>query len=101
VTVYAVTEGMCFMDSSLPVMIKVGFLRTWNHDRGYGLVEVAGERFPIQTYFLHSRHILDGPNPPPKNALVRFEAGPAREGGKFPSALKAIIVDSKSFGGSR
>ncbi len=80
------------------LVIKCGFLRSWNPNRGYGFIEIPGPKFPLETYFLHARSILDGQNPPPQNALVRFEVGKSRGTGKYPSAEKAIIVDPRNVG---
>jgi len=87
------------MEGSLPE-IKVGFLRSWT-PKGYGFVEIPSDRFPVETYFLHARSIVDGENLPPKHALVRFEVGAQRPGGKYPLALNAIIVDPRSIGGAQ
>jgi hypothetical protein len=88
------------MEGSLPV-IKVGFLKHWNPVKNYGFVEVPGDRFPLEMYFLHAREIVDGQNPPPKRALVRFEVGQQRTGGRYPVATQAMIVDPKSLGGAQ
>jgi len=79
-------------------IIKCGFLRSWNALRGYGFVEIPGSKFPVETYFLHARSILDGQNPPPQHALVRFEVGKTHGNGKFPSAEKATVVDPRNVG---
>jgi hypothetical protein len=74
------------------VIIKIGLLRSWVADRGFGFIEVPSSTFPIQKYFLHVSEILEGSNPPPVGSMVRFEAGAARPNGKYPNAQKAWII---------
>ena len=77
---------------SMDVAIKIGLLRSWNMERGYGFIDVPSATFPVQKYFLHATDILEGSNPPPVGSIVRFEAGPPRRAGKFPAASKALII---------
>lgn len=77
------------------VIIKIGLLRSWNTGRGFGFIDVPTTVFPLQKYFLHVSDILEGSNPPPIGAMVRFEVGPARKAGQLPAAKKAWIIEPK------
>jgi hypothetical protein len=74
------------------VIIKIGLLRSWNSDRGFGFLEVPSATFPIHKYFLHVSEICEGTNPPPVGSMIRFEAGPPRNNGKYPNARKAWVI---------
>jgi hypothetical protein len=78
------------------VIIKIGLLRSWNPNRGFGFIDVPAAVFPLQKYFLHATDILEGSNPPPVGCMVRFEAGPPRKQGLFPAAKKAWIIAPKN-----
>jgi cold shock CspA family protein len=71
---------------------KTAKLKSWNEDRGFGILEVPGSTFPLERYFLHISEIKEGPCPPPRNCVVRFEAGPPHKPGQLPCALRALIV---------
>lgn len=73
-------------------VFKTGILRSWNVQRGFGFVEVPGNTFPIQKYFMHVSMVMEGPCPPPVGSIVRFESGPKRKEGELPTCLKAWIV---------
>lgn len=77
--------------------VKVGLLRSWNAERGFGFVECPSPKLPLQRYFLHITEILEGTNPPPVGGLLRFQEAPPRKEGQLPLAKKAWFFDPKEL----
>jgi cold shock CspA family protein len=79
------------------VDVKVGLLRSWNAERGFGFIECPTTKLPLKRYFLHLSEILEGTNPPPVGGLVRFQEAPPRKEGQLPLAKKAWFFDAKDI----
>jgi hypothetical protein len=73
---------------------KQGILASWKPIRNFGLVVVTRS----EVYFLHTSQIVKGPENPVRGSVVYFDIAPAREGGRYPQATNAIIVEPESGG---
>jgi len=80
--------------------MKVGTLKSWKSNHGYGIVAVKFGEF----YFLHVgnvKELPEGMDEPRVGATVEFDAVPALKGGKYPQAVNARIVAAPAVEGVR
>ena len=75
---------------------KSGVLRSWNENRGFGIIRV-GPPSSLERYFLHVSQIVSGTATPAVGSDVYFEISdkPIKKG-DLPQAISADIVESQS-----
>jgi cold shock CspA family protein len=70
---------------------KYGVIRSWNLDRGFGIVRV-GPASSLERYFLHVSEIRTGTAEPTPGMTVEFYASPEPvKQGNLPKAIDANI----------
>jgi cold shock CspA family protein len=72
---------------------KQGIIRSWNENRGYGIIRV-GPQASLERYFLHVSHIRSGTASPKPGFEVFFTASdaPLKRQSDLPQALAADVI---------
>jgi cold shock CspA family protein len=74
-------------------MKKQGVIRSFNKDKGFGIIRV-GDETSLERYFLHFSNIRSGSAIPPIGSVCFFEVSdkPAKRDGDLQQAIRVDVV---------